>query len=134
MKNNPVLHHYAQQIVPDSLEDVLKMYEKLDCKVVYNPESRFPWAMVGQARLDFAIQIVEVKDKPIENIEIKRRTHVCFLSDDPQKLLGEIKIWAESKNIKFRQGGWSAREFYFDLPDIFVNFVIEIMHTSIAEE
>jgi hypothetical protein len=44
-----------------------------------------------------------------------------------------VKKWAESKNIRFREGGWSEIERYFDLPDLFINSVIEIMHNSVDE-
>lgn len=90
--------------------------------------------MVGQDKLDFRVQIVEVDEKPIEDLDDKRRTHVAFLSNDPRLFLNEIDNWAKSKNIRFRQGGWNEKELYFDLPDIFVNFVIEVMHSSIVKE
>ena len=47
MTPDPRLHHYAQKIVPDSLENVLEMYGKLNFIVVYRPESKYRWAMVG---------------------------------------------------------------------------------------
>lgn len=131
---NPILHHYAQQIIPNSLGDVLEMYEKLNCKVIYKPETKIPWALVGQEQLKFAIQVLESESKPIEDLEIKKQAHVGFISDNPRELLNEIKNWADSKNIKFREGGWSEKEFYFDLPDVFINFVVEVMHTSIVED
>ena len=133
MNVDPRLHHCAQQIAPETLKSVLEMYEQLGFKVVYRPPENKTWAMVGQEQLRFAIQIVEVADKPIEDLDIKRKTHIAFISDDPQAVINTIKSWAESKNIKFREGGWSERERYFDLPDIFINFVVEVMHTSIEE-
>ena len=134
MNVDPRLHHHSQQIVPGTLEDVMEMYKHLGCEVVYRPAGDMKWAMVGQGQLRFAIQIVEYSDAPIQDIEIKRRTHVAFISDDPQGLLNAIKQWAGSKNIQFREGGWSETERYFDLPGIFINFVIEVMHSSIEEE
>jgi len=89
--------------------------------------------MVGQSQLRFAIQIVEVDDKPIDDLDLKRKVHIAFLSDDPQALIEKVEVWAKDKGIQFRQGGWSEKERYFDLPDIFVNFVVEVMHTSIEE-
>jgi hypothetical protein len=44
-----------------------------------------------------------------------------------------MKIWVESKGKQFESGSWSDREFYFDCPEVFVDFVVEIMHTSIIE-
>ncbi len=110
------------------------MYKLLGFDVVYTPPpSKWPWIMVGQPQLRFAIQITEVLDIPIENIDKKRQTHIAFISDNPQEVIDKIKAWAEDKGLKFRDGGWSKIERYFDLPDIFVNFVVEVMHTSIED-
>lgn len=133
MSVDPRLHHYAQNIVRGTLEDVLEMYQIFNCEVVYGPDSSQKWAMVGQSQLRFAIQVVEVDDQPITSIELKRKSHIAFLSENPKELINKVETWAKGKNIQFRQGGWSDRERYFDLPDIFVNFVIEVMHTSIEE-
>lgn len=133
MKLDPRLHHYAQNITQGTLETVLEMYALLNCEVVYRPNNGYAWAMVGQKDLRFAIQIVEVPEKPIEDLDIKRRTHIAFLSDVPGEVIAKIGRWAQDKGIVFRQGGWSPKEQYFDLPDIFVNFVVEVMHTSIEE-
>lgn len=134
MNIDPRLHHYCQNVITGSLETVLEMYELLNCKVVYRPKSEYKWAMVGQEQLQFSIQIAEVPDAPITDIDKKRQTHVAFISDDPQALINKVESWAKQENIAFRQGGWSKIERYFDLPDLFVNFVVEVMHTSIEEE
>lgn len=134
MKSDPQLHHYAQNIVQGSLEHVIEMYKLLNFEVVYRPNNGYNWAMIGQMQLRFAIQIVETEEKPITNIELKRKTHVAFLSDNPQEVINKVEAWAKDKNISFRQGGWSDTERYFDLPDIFINFVVEIMHSSIEEK
>lgn len=33
-----------------------------------------------------------------------------------------------------KEGGWSEKEKWFDFTTLFVDFVIEIMHTSILED
>ncbi|MBI5126745.1 MAG: hypothetical protein HZA80_03215 [Candidatus Taylorbacteria bacterium] len=133
MKIDPRLHHYCQNITKGNLDTVVEMYQLLNFKVVYTPPNG-DWIMVGQDQLRFAIQITQVEDTPIVDIDIKRRTHIAFLSDNPQEVISKVEAWANNKNIKFRQGGWSDKEKYFDLPDIFVNFVVEVMHTSIEEK
>ena len=131
---NPILHHYAQNIVTGSLETVLELYALLGCKVVYRPNNGYQWAMIAQDNVPFWVQIVEVDAKPITDIEVKKCTHLAFLSDNPQELIESIQTWAKSQNLICIEGGWSEKERYVDFPEVFVNFVIEIMHTSVAEE
>ncbi|MCK4592390.1 hypothetical protein KAT63_03045 [Candidatus Parcubacteria bacterium] len=125
------LHHFAYNIAPNSLELVLELLEKLGCTLVYREENA-RWCMIQQKPIPINIQMIETKDKPI-SIEKKINTHVAFLSDTPKEDIEEIKQWSEDKSIKFRQDGWSNKELWFDLPDVFVNFVIEIIHTSIIK-
>lgn len=134
MKPDPRLHHYCQNISKGYLETVIEMYALFNCRVVYRPPKGQGWAMVGQDQLRFAIQIAEVEDKPIADINQKKKVHVAFISDDPKGLISKVEKWASSKNLKFREGGWSPIERYFDLSDIFVNFVVEVMHTTIEKE
>lgn len=133
MKPNARLHHYCQNITKGNLADIVEMYSLLDFKIVYTPPNNPGWIMVGQDQLRFAIQIAEVSDKPIQDIDTKKQTHIALISDNPKEVIEKIKMWAESKSFKFRSGGWSGIELFFDLPDIFVNFVVEVMHTSIEE-
>jgi hypothetical protein len=132
-KFDPRLHHVCLNVSKGSLEKVLELFEVFDCKVVYRPK-KGGWAMVGQSQLRFALQIAEVSDIPIADVDEKRQTHIAFISKDPQVLIDKVKKWAESNDLEFRQDGWSPIERYFDLPDIFVNFVVEVMHVSIEKE
>ncbi len=132
MNTDPRLHHYCQNITRGNLDLVVEMYKLLNFKVVYTPPNK-DWIMVAQDNLRFAIQIIQVDDKPTDNLTEKIKTHIALISDNPANVIQEIKIWANSKGLRFREGGWSPIERYFDLPDIFVNFVVEIMHTSIED-
>lgn len=125
------LHHFAYNITPHSLELVLELFELMGCKLEYKkPQAR--WCMIGQPPIPIDIQIIETRDSPIP-IETKKNTHIAFLSNNPKKDLEEIEQWSVENNIKFIQDNWSEKELWFDLPDLFINFVIEIMHTSVVE-
>lgn len=126
------LHHFAHTITPQNLELVLELFEKMGCSLAYR-EGNARWCMVAQKPIPIDIQIIEVQDKPISDIDKKINVHIAFLSDHPKDDILELEKWAKEKGIKFRHGGWSEKELWFDLPDVFVNFVIEIMHTSIVE-
>ena len=134
MNQNSRLHHYCQNITKGRLKDIVEMYGILECEVVFTPEKNQTWLMVGQPPLRFAIQITEVSDEPIEELDKKTQTHVAFISDNPKELVEKVAEWAKGRGFKFRQGGWSDKELFFDLPEIFVNFTVEVMHTSIEEE
>jgi hypothetical protein len=127
------LHHSAYKISTDSLEIVLEAFKLLGCEVTFRPKNKYVWAMVGQVGLRYDIQLVETDERPILTSESKTGTHVAFISDDPQSKIEEIREWAFNKKIKFIAGGWSEKELYFDLPELFINFVVEIMHTSVEE-
>src|SRR4051812_30279005 len=134
MSPDPRLHHYCQDIARGQLHNVVEMYKLLGFDVVYTPPGDAGWIMIGQPQLRFAIQVAEVDDTPVTDIGDKIKTHVAFLSENPQRVIDLIPAWAEKKGLRFREGGWSERERWFDLPDVFVNFVAEVMHTSVEEE
>src|SRR4051812_12965722 len=110
MKSDPRLHHYCQNIVKGHLGDAVELYELLGFDVVFTPDQDSSWIMVGQKQLRFAIQITEVADTPISDINIKKRTHVAFISENPQFVLDKVEAWTQRKNLTFRQGGWSDTE------------------------
>jgi hypothetical protein len=126
-----ILHHFAYNITPKNLELVIELFEKLGCALAYR-EDGARWCMIKQNSIPIDIQVIETNDSEIP-IEKRINTHIAFISDTHNEDLEEVRKWAEEKGIEFRQGGWSDKELWFDLPGIFVNFVIEIMHTSVAE-
>ena len=131
MINNLTLHHCAKRITPNSLEFIIDLFKQLGCQESYW-ESGARWAMIEQKGKDSIIQFIETNQVPQET-ENKRNSHIAFLSDDPHKDIAEIKKWIYGKNIKIIVGKWSDKELYFDCPGVFIDFVIEIMHTSIVE-
>ena len=121
------LHHFAYKIQPNTLETVIKLLEKLGCKVSYR-KGQERWCMISQDKN--IIQLIETEDTPI-NIETKTNTHIAFISQTPQEDIEKIKQWAKENNIEFRQGEWYEGAYWFDLPKMFSNFVIEIMDTKL---
>ena len=125
------LHHFAYNVAPGSLEFVLELFKELGCSLSYRKnESR--WCMIKQQKSSTSIQIIETKEKP-KPTEIKKNTHIAFITDNAEKDIHTIENWLKGKNIRMIKGAWSKNEFWFDLPDIFVNFVIEIMSKSILK-
>jgi len=126
-----ILHHFAYNIRPNKLELVLELFELLGCTIAYR-EGNSRWCQIEQKPIPIDIQIIEREDDSIP-LDIKTSTHIAFLSESPKEDIDRIEKWAKNKNIQFVRGGWSDKELWFDLPNVFTNFVVEIMHTSIVE-
>ena len=125
------IHHFAYNIKPNNLELVIELFEKLNCTLSYR-EGQARWCMIEQKPTQIDIQIIETENEVIP-IKTKINTHIGFISENPNEDIKEIASWAKSKGIKLKQGLWSEKELWFDLPEIFTNFVIEIMDKSILE-
>ena len=104
----------------------------LGCEVTYE-EPADSWFMVGQNGLPFDIQLIEKPVAPL-NDRFKVNSHVAFISENPSALINKIETWATENKLAFKHGGWSERELWFDFPELFVDFVIEVMHVSILED
>jgi len=131
MTNKLKLHHCAKRIAPGSLDFVMGLFNELECQESYR-EDGATWAMIEQdGRM--IVQLIETDQKPQKTNE-KRNSHIAFLSDDPQAKIERIKNWTESQGKEFVKGEWSEKELYFDCPEVFIDFVIEIMHTSIIDK
>lgn len=62
----------------------------------------------------------------------KRRSQIAFLSDTPREALEALAIWARAHGLAASVGSYSDREFYLDLPDAFIDFVMEAMRPELA--
>lgn len=89
--------------------------------------------MMAQEGLEFDIQLIESKGQTLEG-ETRPNSQIAFISDRPREDIEKVRVWAEQRGVKFTQNAWSEMEFYFDLPELFVDWVVEVMHTSILEE
>lgn len=126
------LHHCAKRIAPKTLEFVMSLFEELECKESYWEEGA-RWAMIEQEGKDMVIQFIETDQKPQE-VNVKKNSHIAFLSESPKKDIEKLGHWVKAQGYSFNSGSWSEKEFYFDCPEVFIDFVIEIMHRSVAGE
>ena len=125
------LHHCSKRISQDSLEFVMALFEKLGCRQSFWADGA-RWAMIEQQGRDSIVQFIET-DQPSQSTKEKRNSHIAFLSPDPRTDISEIAHWIAGQNRKVLTGQWSDREFYLDCPDVFIDFVIEIMDDKIVE-
>ena len=125
------LHHCAKRITSGSLDFVLALFEQLGCRVAYRPEGD-TFAIVEQSGLPVLLQFIERQQTPASTIE-KRESHIAFVSHHPANEIERIKEWVNQQGKKFVSGSWSDKERYFDCPEIFIDFVVEILHVSVVE-
>lgn len=63
----------------------------------------------------------------------KHNSHISFLSPDPESQLKALSASFESRGYQTRLGQWSDKEFWLDVPEVFIDFVIECMKPELAE-
>ena len=118
------MHHSAFKVTKGSMEIVKLLFKKLGFEATYEPEPT--WALFKQPENEIRIQIIEVSAKP-EHTVGKEECHIGLISEKPLEDIKEIENFAFEHNLTFSRDSWSENEHWFDLPDIFVDFVIEIM-------
>lgn len=80
------------------------------------------------------LQFIETEDK-IQAAEIKKLSHIAFVSPNPKEELERIKDFVSSLGLQYQQGAFAGEGYYwFDCPDLFVDFVVEIMDLSVLRE
>ncbi|WP_018185110.1 hypothetical protein [Kaistia granuli] len=65
--------------------------------------------------------------------EDKRRSQVSFLSETPRQALEDLAAWLRQRGLEANVGAYSDREFYLDVPEALVDFVIEAMRPELAD-
>ena len=63
----------------------------------------------------------------------KLRSQVSFLSETPRQDLEALAAWFGAQGLEASVGAYSDREFYLDVPEAFVDFVIEAMRPELAD-
>lgn len=63
----------------------------------------------------------------------KLRSQISFLSETPRADLEELAKWAHDHGLKAEVNAYSDREFYLDVPEAFIDFVIEAMRPELAD-
>ncbi len=132
MDIDPKVHHCSQRIATGSLDFVLDLFTELGFEVLErSKENEVAWII--QKGSSFVFQFVE-SDQTTLSTEIKYNSHIGFISENPKHQTERIKQWIQSRGVKTAEGGWTEQELWLDCPEIFIDFVLEIMHKSIAGE
>ncbi len=125
------LHHCSYKIASNSIDFVIALFAEIDFKLLEkSKDGKAAW--LSQKGKDFVLQFCESKEKQLSTKD-KYNSHVAFISKTPKQDVIRLKKWILHNHVSVTEGSWSGKEFYLDCPDVFLDFVIEIMHSSIAE-
>ena len=122
-------NHVANRVNRDHFEIVVEMFRTKLGFVELRRTERAIWLRQPGANID--LQFSRVATAPRE--EDKNRAQVSFLSETPRAELEDLAAWARARGLQAEVGSYSDREFYLDVPDAFVDFVIEAMRPELAD-
>lgn len=122
-------NHVANRIDARYFETVVALLTERLGFVVLRRTERSIWLRQPGGNVDLQLSRSETEHRDAD----KLRSQVSFLSDNPRADLLRLAEWAQAKGLKAMVGGYSEREFYLDLPEAFVDFVIEAMLPELAE-
>ena len=139
------LNHCAFRVYRDDFDVVVSLFtEKLGFKVLRRKGS-VVWMRQGETPVDIqlcasdtkpetkGIDIDVLKRKDHREICDKSRSQIAFLSEQPEEELRQLAAEIEKKGYKTFVLGYSDKEFFLDVPDVFIDFVIEAMTPDCAE-
>ena len=123
------LNHVANRVSTGHLDLVLELFTT---QLGFELLRRIPtdvWLRQSGANVD--IQFCET-DAPRAEGD-KHNSHISFLSETPEVDLRRLAAWFEARGKRTKIGSWSAKEFYLDVPDVFVDFARESMLPELAK-
>ena len=123
------LNHCANRITEGSLELMQSLFtEELGFRVLRRKSTDI-WLRQGDSNID--IQFSETQTPPLGSD--KHNSHISFLSETPEADLRSLADWLGKRGYEAKIGSWSDREFYLDVPNVFVDFAIEAMLPELAD-
>lgn len=122
------LNHIANRLDARHFEMVVALFKEKLGFVQLRRTERSIWLRQPGANVDLQFS----QSPSVTRDEDKRRSQVSFLSDTPQAALETLATWARAQGLEATVGSYSDREFYLDLPEAFVDFVVEAMRPELA--
>src|SRR4029077_16591074 len=116
-------NHAANRLDASHFDVVVEMLKtKLGFAELRRTE-RAVWLRQPGANVDLQFSRSQISNRDAD----KLRSQVSFLSETPRTDLEELAKWARERALKAEVAAYSDREFYLDVPEAFVDFVIEAM-------
>jgi hypothetical protein len=123
------LNHAANRLDVKHFETIVDMLKARLGFVELRRTERAIWLRQPGANVDLQFSRSQIANRDAD----KQRSQVSFLSETPRQDLDELAGWAHERGLKAEVGAYSDREFYLDVPEAFVDFVIEAMRPELAD-
>ena len=138
-------NHCAFRVYRDDFEMVVSLFtEQLGFRVLRRKGSVI-WMRQGKLPVDIqlsasgtkpetkGLDINTLRRKNHREICDKSRSQIAFISEQPEEDLQQLAAEIEQKGYKTIVLGYSDKEFFLDVPDVFIDFVIEAMTPGCAD-
>jgi hypothetical protein len=123
------LNHAANRLDGNHFETIVEMLKARLGFIELRRTERAIWLRQPGANVDLQFSRSQIPNRDAD----KLRSQVSFLSETPREDLEELASWIRERKLKAEVGAYSDREFYLDVPDAFVDFVIEAMRPELAD-
>lgn len=123
------LNHFANRVSVEHFETVVSLFkDMLGCIELHRSEQSI-WLRQAGSNVDIQFSQSHCTNRD----EDKRGSQISFIVDDPRAALEPLSTYCQQRGLRVVIGSWSDKEFFLDLPDAFVDFVIEAMTPDLAE-
>lgn len=122
-------NHVANRLDARHFETVVEMLRTRLGFVELRRTARAIWLRQPGSNIDLQFSRSDTAGRD----EDKLRSQVSFLSDTPKAELDALAEWFRAHGLAAEVGAYSDREFFLDVPEAFVDFVIEAMRPELAE-
>lgn len=122
-------NHTAHRLDTRHFDAVVAMFESQLGFVTLRRTERSVWLRQPGANIDVQFSRSGTGARDAD----KLRSQIAFLSETPRAALEALAEWAAAHGLAASIGAYSPREFWLDLPEAFVDFVIEAMRPELAD-
>lgn len=123
------LNHVANRLDNRHFDLVVEMLKAKLGFIELRQTERAIWLRQPGANVDLQFSRSDTIDRAAD----KSRSQVSFLSETPRAALEGLAAWARAHGMEATVGSYSEKEFFLDVPDAFVDFVIEAMTPDLAD-
>lgn len=122
-------NHFANRVNAAHFEVIVELFKSQLGFLELRRSEMSIWMRQPGANIDIQFSQSLAKNRD----EDKRGSQVSFITSSPRESLDSIASWCTSRGLKSEIGSWSDKEYFLDLPEAFVDFVIEAMTPDLAE-